>query len=185
MRVIKRNVPRLSQHKDVGIQAFDNFWQKRGCGIVSLVMVLKYFRPSIPTKTIDELIMKGLEKECYIQGIGWKHQGIVELANDFGFIGKTFDLANTENEKAFELFMKELEKQPVIVSIHKDFKTTNGGHLAVATGFKETMNKLSLGINDPDCKSKKWVGRTVSAERFKIGWKKRFIVIKPANLFSF
>ena len=184
MREIRRKVPRLSQYKDVGIEDFDNFWQKRACGIVSLVMVMKFFQPLIPTKTIDKLIMKGLEKECYIQGIGWKHKGIVELAKDFGFTGKTFDLANEEHEKAFKAFMKELEKQPVIVSIHKDFKLNGGGHLVAATGFKETMKKLSLEINDPDCKSKKWVRRVVSAERFKAGWKKRFIVIKPAaNLF--
>ena len=155
MREIRHKVPRLSQYKDVGIEDFDNFWQKRACGIVSLVMVMKSFQPLIPTKTIDELIMKGLEKECYIQGVGWKHKGIVELAKDFRFEGKTFDLANEEHEKAFKAFMKELEKQPVIVSIHKNFKLNGGGHLVAATGFKETMNKLSLEINDPDCKSKK------------------------------
>lgn len=180
MKEIKYEVPRLSQHKDVKIQDFDNFWQKRGCGIVSLVMVMKYFRPEIPVKTIDELIITGVNKEHYIRGVGWKHRGIVELANDFGFTGKTFDLSKTENG-AFELFMEELKKQPVIVSIHKDFKPTNGGHLVVATGFKETIKKLSLGINDPDCKSKKWVSRTISEKRFKTGWKKRFIVIKPAD----
>ena len=184
MREIRHKVPRLSQYKDVGIEDFDNFWQKRACGIVSLVMVMKYFQPLIPTKTIDTLIMEGLEKEHYIQGIGWKHKGIVELAKDFGFAGKTFDMANEEeHEQSFKAFMKELEKQPVIVSIHKDFKLNGGGHLVAATGFKETMNKLSLEINDPDCKSKKGVRRVVSAERFKAGWKKRFIVIKPADLF--
>ncbi len=180
MRKINYNVPRLSQHKDVGIEDFDNFWQKRSCGIVSLVMVMQYFQPLIQTKTIDALIIEGLKKKHYIQGIGWKHSGVIELANKFKFVGKAFDLANAENETAFELFMKELEKQPVIVSIHKDFKLNGGGHLVAATGFKETMKKLSLEINDPDCRSKKGVRRTVSAERFKAGWKKRFIVIKPA-----
>ncbi len=71
-------VPYHSQHaEDV-----EEVWRPRACGIASLRMALEALGSTVDST--QELIEHGLKLGAYIQGVGWKHQGLVELAEARG-----------------------------------------------------------------------------------------------------
>lgn len=161
-------IPHLMQHYDID----DKFWQDRSCGIVSLAMVLDYYNIQAD---IQELINSGLKKDGYIKNIGWKHQVIVDLAKDF----------NLKSERKEDDILDNLvgsidREEPVIISVYKHFKNTNGGHLAVLNGYFTDKDGELMGfyVNDPVGASYKHKDQFIELEKFIQGWKKRAIYIK-------
>lgn len=148
-------------------------WQKSGCGIASLGMVINFYKPK---KKIDlnELYQKGLDLGGYLKGIGWRHQGIVDVAKNYGFKqSRAFDLAKESLEKASAKLKRELKKGPVIVSVYSKYIVGRNGHLVVLMGLTD---KTALILN-PDTRSRKRIAQEVSLDVFWPAWKKRFIVI--------
>lgn len=160
-------MPHLMQYYDVD----DSFWQGRSCGMVSLAMVLDYYGKEIE---IEELINLGLEKDGYIANVGWKHQAIVDLAKDFGLRAE-----RTEGDSVDELIESINNGHPVIISIFKKFKNTNGGHLAVLNGYFMDKDGELMGfyVNDPIGASFKHKNQFVKIDTFLNGWKKRAIYV--------
>lgn len=175
--LLNYDVPLISQHS-IKLKNDDGHWYNRACGIVSLVMVMKYYESLLKTKSlIEELIEKG-EKDFYIKGVGWKHDGIIELAKAYGFAGKKFDVSNLSDKDAIKKLYLIMNIGPVIASIYKDLKQNNGGHLVVASEF----NKNIISFNDPNIVEKKNIPKKASLDEFNQGWKKRFIIILPEEL---
>lgn len=170
------NLPRYSQFLDVRSAR----WKPRACGIVALKTVLDYWRGGdLKTKpTISNLINSGLSSNSYVQGIGWKHKGIVSIASQYGMKGKNYDWFKRTPEKAFEMLSHFLQKGPVLASIHKDFRSTNGGHLIVLLG----INGSRIFYNEPAAKTRGEIAGAVGKKTFLRGWKRRIIVIKPKTL---
>ncbi len=160
-------IPHWGQFIDVS----DPIWQGRSCGIVSLAMILDYY--NIPFD-IKKLINKGLEIGGYLEGVGWKHQGIVDLAKLYGLQAERI-----ENEKIKNMIKSIDKEEPVIISIHKHFDVKNEGHLAVLTGyFKEDDKIVTLFVNDPFGNPYKYKNHLVKYDKFIEGWKKRAIYLK-------
>ncbi len=175
--LLNYDIPLISQ-RSIKLKNDGGPWHNRACGIVSLAMVMKYYEPSLKTELlIEELIKKG-EKDFYIKGIGWKHDGIIELAKEYGFAGKKFDVSDLNNKNAIEKLYLIMNIGPVIASIYKDLKQNNKGHLIVISGFK----KNTISFNDPNVEENKKLPKKTSLNEFNQGWKKRFIIIFSKKL---
>ena len=148
----------------------DKNWKIRACGIVSLKVVLEYWGIK---ENIKDLIDLGLKKNAYISGVGWKHDGLVSVAKEFGFSGMNYDWFKDEPKDAFEKLLPNLEKYPVIASIYNNFKLGGSGHLVVLLGYQNGQ----IFFNDPDSKTRKGIQKKVGLEKFLTGWKRRIIVI--------
>jgi len=60
------HVPFYSQFKDIT----DPTWQKVGCGIASLAMLIDYYKPAV---SVDSLLTEGITTGAYITSAGWSH----------------------------------------------------------------------------------------------------------------
>ncbi|MBI2062252.1 MAG: C39 family peptidase [Candidatus Yanofskybacteria bacterium] len=128
----------------------DPKWAHRICAICSLWMLLKLYNPKFNISVMD-LVKKGLAKDGYLENIGWKHETIVELANDFGLelqYAKNFFYTSKEKESGLLIVNRNLENgQPVLASVHR----SRGGHMLVIHGFQESSGKVSgYFVQDPD-----------------------------------
>lgn len=146
MKEILINLPICSQYD----AEHDLQWSHRICAICSLWMLLKLHDSKFNVSVMD-LVRKGLEKDGYIEKIGWKHAVIVELANDFGLelqYAKKFFYTPEEKEAGFLVINRNLEKgQPVLVSVHG----SQNSHMLVVHGFKKSEDKfIGYYIQDPD-----------------------------------
>ncbi len=70
--------PYYSQHAE----EVEESWRPRACGIVSLRMALEAVGGKVESS--QALINEGVDAGAYIQGIGWKHAGLVALAEKHG-----------------------------------------------------------------------------------------------------
>lgn len=160
------NVPFFSQFSDIS----ETNWKKKGCGIVSLTMLINYYKPG--EVSVDELLDEGIRSGAYIKNAGWSHKGLALLANDHSLSGKNYDLSTSNMNTAFSELEKSLKKGPVIASVHYSFDPKNPiPHLVVINGIKGNI----LYYNDPTETSG---GGIISAEAFKLSWKKRYIEVR-------
>lgn len=174
MTIKRYIVPEYSQYLDIRSKQ----WNWRSCGIVSLFMVLAFWDPTLKRTDIPRLIKYGIASGAYREGVGWTHQGLLDMATALGFVGKRFDLFKRDDDAAFKTLLTHLKKGPVIVSIYKDFDPQKGGgHLLVVTGYKEQNNKITIFIADPDARDHAQIGYAIPKTKLFKGWKRRFIAI--------
>ncbi len=162
-----RDVPYLSQFNDIT----SPIWQKRGCGIASVAMVIEYYKSN--DISLDTLLSDGINNDGYIDKIGWKHNILVKLSKKYNLDGLSYDLSNKSREMAFSKFSKDLAKGPLIASVHYTFDPKNIiPHLVVITDIKGD----TIYYNDPA------LGKGyLSKEKFINSWKKRYIKIHPTS----
>src|ERR1700690_2125492 len=79
------DVPFYSQFKDITSPT----WQKVGCGVASLAMVIDYYEPAVPVNT---LLKQGIAAGAYLQSAGWTYKGLIQLAQKYGLSGNSYDL---------------------------------------------------------------------------------------------
>lgn len=163
-----RAVPFYSQFADIS----DPAWKGIGCGIASLAMLIDYYEPAVP---VDTLLAEGIAADAYLSNAGWTYAGLIGVAKARGLAGKSIVMHDATTEEAYAVFEKEVEEGPVMASVYYTFTPGHPiPHLVV-------VNDISNGTvyyNDPAEASG---GGTISEERFKAAWKKRFIVIRPTN----
>ncbi|MGE5541016.1 MAG: C39 family peptidase [Bacillota bacterium] len=161
-------VPFYSQFKDISSPK----WQKQGCGIASLAMVINYYKPH--AVGVDALLKQGIAAGAYDTNAGWIHSGLISLGKRYGLSGSTNDLSKLSSKAALAELEKTVAKGPVIASVHYKFEPTNPiPHLVVVTAVKNGM----VYFNDPAAKTGQ---QQISVAKFLGAWKKRFIVIRPA-----
>ncbi len=162
-----RNVPYLSQFNDITSPV----WQKRGCGIASVAMIIEYYKSH--SVSVDALLNNGIKDGGYIDKIGWKHNTLVKLSRKYNLDGLAYDFSNKSKENAFSEFKKDLTRGPLIASVHYTFDPKNIiPHLVVITDIKGN----TLYYNDPA------LGKGhLSKEKFINSWKKRYIKIYPTS----
>ena len=146
VKEVKIKLPICNQH-DSG---HDSQWSHRICAICSLWMLLKLHDSKFNVSVMD-LVKTGLAKDGYVQGVGWKHAVIVELAKDLGLelqYAKKFFYSFEEKESGLLIINHNLENgQPVLVSVHR----LQGSHVLVVHGFKESDGKvIGYYIQDSD-----------------------------------
>lgn len=166
------NVPAYSQFLDV----IDASWKNRACGIVTLKMVIDFWRKLTKKGylSVDQLIKKH-NRSAYINGVGWSHKGLVQVAKRYGLAGENFDWAHYSTKDSLALLETKLDVAPVIASIHRNLNPLLSGHLVVITKIK----KGRVFYNDPDAKTRRNIKRNAQLEKFLRGWKKRVIVLYP------
>lgn len=57
-------------------------WQNKACGIVAIKMALEAKGVQVPTTPV--LIEEGISAGTYRKGIGWTHDGLVEMTQRYG-----------------------------------------------------------------------------------------------------
>jgi ABC-type bacteriocin/lantibiotic exporter with double-glycine peptidase domain len=151
------DVPFYSQFKDITSPT----WQKVGCGVASLAMVIDYYKPAV---SVNTLLKQGVAAGAYLESSGWTYKGLISLGKQYGLDGASYDLAKLSKAGAFAQFKGYLKDGPVVVVIN---------------GIRDD----SLYYNDPaDTVGEK----TISTADFLAAWKKRFIVMRPtASTLSF
>lgn len=205
MKSVILNVPYYSQSSDIK----DKKWQGQACGIVSLKMVMDFFKRS--NLNLENLIEEGLEEKGFVENVGWVHSGLIKIARKHNFYGwrRKFLLSpkDLEGLKGDDYSLKEIEAQnqdlleegifnlaksianncPVIVSVPRGFQKKGFGHLIVLTGVKNWNGGSKADgffYNDPDNEKNIDLPRKnqfVNLKKFSDNWSKRAIFIKLKN----
>ena len=162
-------VPFYSQFKDIS----DASWQKVGCGITSLAMVVDYYSTS--TISVNRMLTQGINAGAYLKSAGWTYNGLISVGNTYGLEGKSYLLSSLTSQDAFAQFKNSLKDGPVIASVHYKFEPKNPiPHLVVVTGVSGDF----VYYNDPAALSGE---KKISTTDFIKAWKKRYIVMRPAK----
>jgi len=165
--VIIPDVPFYSQFKDIT----SSVWQKVGCGVTSLAMVIEYYQPQ--DISVNALLKEGVASGAYKNNAGWSHKGLINLSKKYGLDGHAYDLSASSQKVAFQEFKSYLDDGPVIVSVHYKFDPKSTiPHLVVINGIKDGI----VYYNDPAAKTG---DKEISEADFLKAWKKRFIVVRP------
>ena len=162
-------VPFYSQFADISSPQ----WQKVGCGIASVAMLIDYFTPD--PVSVEELLSKGRAAGYFLSDAGWTHAGLIALSKPFGLTGESKSLAGMSPSAAFSALETALASGPVMASVHYTFEPTNPiPHLVVVNGVKDGL----VYYNDP---AEKKGGGSISIEKFQRAWKQRYIEIRPVS----
>ncbi len=161
-------VPFYSQFKDITSPQ----WQKVGCGVASLAMIIDYYKPAVP---VDTLLKQGIAAGAYLESAGWTYKGLIQLSAKYGLSGNSYDLGKLSTKSAFTQFKEQLADGPVIASVHYKFDPKSTiPHLVVINGIRDGL----VYYNDPAAKTGE---KSISTEDFLKAWKMRFIVVRPAQ----
>lgn len=134
--------------------AHDESWAHRICAICSLHMLLQHRNPAF-AEPVMELVRKGVARQAYLENIGWKHAGVVQLAAERGLqlkFAARFYYSPDEKEAGLKLINQNLEAgQPVIASVFHELNPAKGAHMVVVHGLQEFSGTLiGYHIQDPD-----------------------------------
>ncbi len=163
------DVPFYSQFRDIASPR----WQKVGCGITSLAMVIDFYKPD--AVSVDALLRRGIAAGAYDEDGGWISQGLIRLSQAYGLHGTYDDLTKLDAASAFDAFKNILKDGPVILSVHYQFNPKSMiPHLIVINGIAGD----TVYYNDPASKA---AGEEISVADFLKGWKKKIIVVRPAG----
>ncbi len=147
-------------------------WQKVGCGITSLAMLISFYKKS--PVSVDTLLTEGINAGAYSEA-GWTYSGLLKVAKQHGLTGVATDLASSGSAAAYASFSHALTQGPVIASVHYKFDPKNPiPHLVVVTGVKNGL----VYYNDPAAKSGQ---KTISVETFRAAWKMRYITVREPS----
>lgn len=160
------DVPFYSQFEDITSPT----WQKVGCGIASLAMIIEYHKPQ--HISVDALLEEGIEEGAYSDA-GWTYKGLIDVSRKYGFSGESHDLAGSSS--AFSEFEKAVQKGPVIASVYYTFEPGNPiPHLVVVSKIEGDR----VYYNDP---AEPQGGGSISTKAFKAAWKERYIEVYPLS----
>jgi predicted double-glycine peptidase len=164
-----RTVPFYSQFADISSPE----WQKVGCGIASLAMLIEYYEPE--SVSVDELLNQGIKSHAYLDDAGWTHAGLINLSKRYGLTGESHSLQGESMDTAFATLEDELQEGPVMASVHYTFDPQNPiPHLVVVNAVHDGQ----VYYNDPAEKSG---NGSISIAKFQSAWKKRYIDIRPIS----
>ncbi len=107
-------------------------WTKRICGLACLKMVIARITGKVVPLKI--LLEKGLAVNGYMKGIGWIHQGLLDVASQYGITGQCQSIG-----AELEVIDTALQQnQLVIASVSCGFNPKKkGGHLVLIIGMQD------------------------------------------------
>lgn len=133
---------------------YERWWQE-ACGIVSLRTITTALAPNSQSlnMTIYKHINRAVKSGAYLENVGWKHNGLVNLAKRDGLKGYTAQLSLNAICKAI------VSDKLIIASVYRPFtrfidegaeRKNRGGHLVVIRGFTWQNGKCTgLFVEDP------------------------------------
>jgi ABC-type bacteriocin/lantibiotic exporter with double-glycine peptidase domain len=165
---IAANVPFFSQFRDIESPK----WQKVGCGIASLAMIVDFYKPQ--AVSANALLKEGVAAGAYDYNAGWIYAGLIDLSKRYGLDGAYYNLTTLNTEAAYAALAKHLATGPVIASVHYKFDPKSTiPHLVVL----DRIEGDTIYYNDPAAKSG---DKSISKADFLKGWKKKIIEIRPS-----
>ncbi|KKT92099.1 MAG: hypothetical protein UW93_C0001G0098 [Parcubacteria group bacterium GW2011_GWC1_45_13] len=169
--MIKLNVPYYSQRLDV----LDPEWKSRSCGTCAFKMAMEFLGPE--KINLDDLTKEGLAFGAYLNGVGWIHQGLIDLAKKHGF-KNSFRKEWLEDKKqdGIGFITENLEKNiPVLASV----KNAGGGHIILIVGLKGSGEAPEgFYFHDPNAyRAVEGEFKFLNLPEFLKVWKGRIIVI--------
>ena len=163
------DVPFFSQFRDIESPK----WQKVGCGIASLAMIIDFYKPD--AVSTNALLKQGVAAGAYNYNAGWIYAGLIDLSKQYGLDGAYYNLTALDSEAAYTALSQHLESGPVIASVHYKFDPKSTiPHLVV-------LNAIEGGrvyYNDPAAKTG---AKSISKADFLKAWKKKIIDIRPTT----
>ena len=192
---MKLDIPYYSQIRDVK----NPEWKKRACGVVTLLMVLKFFKKDI-TLSVDDLIIEGLAINAHNEH-GWIHDGLVALARNYGahaycqeFKSRLFDavkkimtihpIEESLTEDGIKKIVETLRSgAPVIASVLGKFNENGEYHLVPLVGFEEKDGVVSgFYYHEPNAeRESEGAFQFVDIATFRQFWRKFAIFIYEAE----
>ena len=169
----------INQATDTG----DDAWSKYSCGVCVLKMLMVFRKPGTQGISIKTLIDQALERNGYIDKVGWKHQVLVDVAALYGVpmdFQKEFFNTPEKKKVGVKMINDQLSriKSPVAVSVLKEFNTPNSAHLVVIEGLIK-LGPFIRGYKIVDSYPGKRGNRyTVSKKEFVAGWRGGMIWLK-------
>jgi ABC-type bacteriocin/lantibiotic exporter with double-glycine peptidase domain len=161
-------VPFFSQFRDIESPQ----WQKVGCGITSLAMIIDFYEPH--AVSANALLKQGVAAGAYDYNAGWIYAGLIGLSKHYGLDGSYYNLTTLDTAAAYAELAKHLETGPVIASVHYKFDPKSTiPHLVVLNNIEGD----TIYYNDPAAKTGE---KSISKSAFLKAWKKKIIEIRPA-----
>jgi ABC-type bacteriocin/lantibiotic exporter with double-glycine peptidase domain len=161
------SVPFYSQFKDIASPK----WQKVGCGITALAMIIDYYGSDV---SVETLLKQGVAAGAYLESAGWTYAGLVSVSKKYGLEGYWYDYGKLDSATAIAKINKDLKNGPVIASVHYQFDPKSTiPHLVVITA----IDGDTVYYNDPAAKSG---DNNISLSTFTKAWKQRYIIVRPA-----
>lgn len=154
-------------------------WQWRACGVACVAMVLAHRGASFGS--LDVLIDEGKDLGAYQEGVGWVHDGLVQLARKHGIMlfRKEFKGDDEMLARGIEEVIGALEAgRLVLVSAARGFEDATKPHLVLLTGYEITEGVVQgFFYHDPDYYTQAaGVHQFVSTDRFKRFWRRLAII---------
>ena len=178
----------LDSWNELGFKSREDakYWQDSSCGVLCLKMATEGFLDK-EVDSVSQIIKKGKDLGAYSHDSGWSHQGLVNLAQQYGLNAYS---SETLNEKR----LKQLLHQGslIIISIKWAFEINSslkekilfwkkhGGHLALVIGYEEGKGffvhhtSISPGYN--------WAGELIPFRKFKQGFTGRGIILNAQDM---
>ncbi len=186
------DVPYLSQYKDTK----NPEWRDGACGIAALKMVMDFHK--VTNLSVDELYQKGISLGGFLEGVGWYHYALAQLAKNLGFkaITRSWNINEAGqgklksqgfNDEDLEIMSKEqleegiftlrnelLKNNPIVVPVPRGFKVGGSGHLVVLIGYDDE----GFFVNDPDDLERGGEKIKVNFGDFSKVWTKRAVIVQ-------
>ena len=115
-------------------------WKKRSCGIVALRMALSQKREN-DIQSSWGLVQEGVSSGAYIEGVGWKHAGLVDLAKKHGAQAFRREFRSWFLKTFYFLAEQHLVmslKRGVVPIVSLTVPDKNDTHLVPLIGYNET-----------------------------------------------
>jgi len=121
--------------------SFYDRWADRSCAIAVIDMVLQSQFDF--EGTLASLVELAYANGAYLENVGWKHNGMVELLRAYHLHAEIF-----REDSLYRCFEYLLADIFVIASI-KSRVTAGGSHMILLKGFRKTKEETIIYVNDP------------------------------------
>lgn len=158
------------------IDTGDDAWSKYSCGVCVLKMLMVFKKPELQDIPVKTLIYQVVQRNGYIENIGWRHQALVDLAAFYGVpmeFQKEFFNTPEKKKTGIRIINDQLLrlKLPVAVSVLREFNVPDSAHLVLIDGLAKVGPFVTgYKIIDP------YPGRrgnryVISKKEFLSGWR--------------
>lgn len=182
---MKLNVPYYSQYS----AEVPEDWQPRSCGIVALRMALAFVTHAAPTP--QDLINEGVARGAYLSGIGWKHDGLVSLAEKYGarahrreFKGRrgtwrlVMRVTGAVHARQGLSYLRRALKEGTVPIVSIRVEGSRDTHLVPLVGFDQH------GFTYHEPAAEDGANRTMTTTEFLHAWRRLAIFVAPRQVTS-
>lgn len=170
----------LDEWKKLGFKSYEDaeYWQRSCCGIICINEIVSYLNQT--TYATPELIKQGQQLGGYSDATGWRHNGLVSLAEKMKLHAEKKQLSINDLKQALN------DKRLPIVSIKWAFIPTKtfkekllfwkkyGGHLAVVVGYD---NQGFFVNHTSKIAEQNWKARLIPFDQFDKSYTGRSILV--------